>query len=196
MSDYSQKLRTSVISCQSSTPVSQQLLTIILSAADKIDELEAKSAKPIAEHPDVQRLIIQVETLSQENKRLSKRDCNATVQILLPTADSPFNKEDCRIVDVGHSDNIYVVECDAVVELQAENKRLKGLLGMAVCPNCDGSGSIPHQVSSETRVSRDMALDAGMPELEGSIYTPDEWEAEQCRWCYERNEALKGQTDD
>ena len=101
--------------------------------------------KPITEHPDVQRLIGQavelqilvndltadkerligqVETLSQENKRLSKRDCNSTVQILLPTADSPFNKEDCRIVDVGYSDNIYVVECDAVVELQAANERL------------------------------------------------------------------------
>jgi len=51
-----------------------------------------------------------------------------TVQILLPTADSPFNKEDCRIVDVGYSDNIYVVECDAVVELQAENERLKEAL--------------------------------------------------------------------
>ena len=28
--------------------------------------------KPITEHPDVQRLIIQVETLSQENKKLKK----------------------------------------------------------------------------------------------------------------------------
>ena len=74
-----------------------------------------------------------------------------------------------------------------------ENDMLKGLLGMAVCPNCDGSGSIPHQVSSETRVSRDMAIDAGMPELEGSIYTPDAWEEEQCQWCDERNEALKGE---
>ena len=83
-----------------------------------------------------------------------------------------------------------------IKELQAENKRLKGLLEMAVCPNCDGSGCIPRQVSSETRVSRDMASDAGMPELEGSIYTEDEWEAEQCQWCDEKNEALKGQTND
>jgi len=87
--------------------------------------------KPITEHPDVQRLIIQVETLSQENKRLSKRDCNSTVQILLPTADRPFNKEDCRIVDVGYSDNIYVVECAAVTELQAENAKLKEALKVA-----------------------------------------------------------------
>ena len=98
--------------------------------------------RPITEHPDVQRLIGQVAELQikfhelqdenvelqDKNERLSKRDCNATVQILLPTADSPFNKEDCRIVDVGYSDNIYVVECDAVVELQAENKRLKNFV--------------------------------------------------------------------
>ena len=90
----------------------------LLAAAEMTD-------KPITEHPDVQRLIGQVETLSQENKRLSKRDCNASVQLQIPTADNPFNKEDCCIVDVGVMDNIYVVECAAVVELQAENERLK-----------------------------------------------------------------------
>lgn len=41
------------------------------------------------------------------------------------------------------------------------------LLEVATCPNCDGSGSIPHQVSE------------------------DEWEAEQCQWCAERDEVLK-----
>jgi len=88
-------------------------------------KLKDELARPITEHPDVQRLIGQVVELQAKNERLSKRDCNSTVQILLPTADSPFNKEDCRIVDVGYSDNIYVVECDAVVELQAENAKLK-----------------------------------------------------------------------
>ena len=105
---------------------------------------------PVTEHPDVQRLIGQVAELQikfhelqdenvelqDKNERLSKRDCNATVQILLPTADSPFNKEDCRIVDVGYSDNIYVVECDAVVELQAENERLKNDK-LKPCVTCD-----------------------------------------------------------
>ena len=33
-------------------------------------KLKDELAKPITEHPDVQRLIIQVETLSQENKKL------------------------------------------------------------------------------------------------------------------------------
>jgi len=80
-----------------------------------------------------------------------------------------------------------------IQELEAENKRLKGLLNAAVCPNCDGSGAISVQVLEETRVTRDMASDAGMPELEGSVHTPEKWEAEQCQWCYEREEALKGQ---
>ena len=56
-----------------------------------------------------------------------------------------------------------------VGQLQAENEQLKRLLKYAVCPdsNCC-NGSIPHQVA------------------EG------EWEAEQCQWCYERDQALKG----
>lgn len=65
------------------------------------------------------------------------------------------------------------------------------LLEMAVCPNCDGSGAIPHQVSSKQYVSRDMALDAGQPELEGSLYSDNQWEAEQCQWCDEKNMILK-----
>ena len=102
MSDYSQKLRTSVISCQSSTPVSQQLLTIILSAADKIDELEAKSAKPIAEHPDVQRLIGQVVELQAENKDYEKV-CN--------DKDAYMNQQSTIIA-----------------QLRVENERLKEIL--------------------------------------------------------------------
>ena len=92
---------------------------------EHFETIYAELDKPITEHPDVQRLIIQVETLSRENKRLSKRDCNATIQIQLPKADSPFNKEDCCIVDVGVMDNIYIVECTAVADLQAENNKLK-----------------------------------------------------------------------
>jgi hypothetical protein len=39
-------------------------------------------------------------------------------------------------------------------------KDLVGLLEMAKCPNCDGSGSIAHQCSE------------------------DKWEQEQCQWCF------------
>ena len=39
----------------------------------ELNRLYAELNRPITEHPDVQRLIIQVETLSQENKRLDGR---------------------------------------------------------------------------------------------------------------------------
>ncbi len=44
--------------------------------------------------------------------------------------------------------------------------QLRHVLKVAVCPNCDGSGAIAHQVSE------------------------DEWEPEQCLWCVEREQAL------
>ncbi len=81
---------------------------------------------------------------------------------------------------------------EQIKQLQAEVEKLKSLLGMAKCPNCDGSGSIPHQVSSRQYVTRDMASDVGDPSLEGSLYCDDEWEAEQCQWCDEKHQALKG----
>jgi hypothetical protein len=46
--------------------------------------------------------------------------------------------------------------------LKTDYDALRALLRVAKCPNCDGSGSIPHQVG------------------EG------EWEQEQCQWCDER----------
>ncbi|MBN2591604.1 MAG: hypothetical protein JXA96_17190 [Sedimentisphaerales bacterium] len=47
--------------------------------------------------------------------------------------------------------------------LWASNAELRRLLGIARCPNCDGSGVIPHQAE----------------------------EVEQCQWCYEVKKALK-----
>lgn len=67
------------------------------------------------------------------------------------------------------------------------------LLKMAICPNCDGSGAIPHQVSEKRYVTRDMASDAGDSTLEGSLCSEDQWEAEQCQWCYEKEQALAGE---
>jgi len=100
----------------------------------------------VIENPDVQRLIIQLEKLRAENKRLSGRDCNASIQLILPQEDgNPFNKEDCKVVDVGVSDNSYVIECDAVSQLQANNKKLEeqcrqyrmmDKANYVVCGNC------------------------------------------------------------
>jgi len=48
---------------------------------DRVRELEAELAKPITEHPDVQRLIGQVETLSQEIKAIKKQYAKDLVAI-------------------------------------------------------------------------------------------------------------------
>jgi len=69
--------------------------------------------------------------------------------------------------------------------------KLQGLLSVAKCPNCDGSGCIAHKVSNREYVTRDMASDACDPSLEGSLYSDDEWEQEQCQWCDEVKQALK-----
>ncbi|HUW32805.1 MAG TPA: hypothetical protein VM223_14455 [Planctomycetota bacterium] len=65
------------------------------------------------------------------------------------------------------------------------------LLRAAKCPHCDGSGCIPRQISPRQRVTREMASDAGCPEMEGSLYSDDEWVAEQCQWCDERSRLLE-----
>ena len=69
---------------------------------------------------------------------------------------------------------------------------LLGLVRSAVCPNCDGSGGIAHQVSERRFVTRDMASDAGDLSLEGSLYSEEEWEQEQCEWCYLRDQIVTG----
>ena len=82
------------------------------------------------------------------------------------------------------------IRADEVIRLQKEIIHLKKLLSIACCPNCDGSGGIPVQVSSRQLVTREMAMDACCPEMEGSLYSDDTWEQEQCRWCDERNQLL------
>lgn len=52
----------------------------------------------------------------------------------------------------------------------AKIERLRGLLGAARCPNCDGSGVIPYGPTSN-----------------------GDWEVEPCQWCYEKQEALAGE---
>lgn len=67
------------------------------------------------------------------------------------------------------------------------------LLRVATCPNCDGSGAVMRQVSCRQYVSRDMAIDAGDLSMEGSIYREEEFEPEQCQWCYERDALISSQ---
>ena len=67
------------------------------------------------------------------------------------------------------------------------------LLRVDVCPNCDGSGCVPVKLHDRQYVSREMAVDAGEPSMEGSLYCGEEWEQEQCQWCDERKELFWGQ---
>jgi len=60
-----------------------------------------------------------IEQLEKENKRLSERDCNASVQLCFDDGINPFAKEDLKVVDVGVSDNTYVVESQTVSVLKA-----------------------------------------------------------------------------
>ena len=63
---------------------------------------------------------------------------------------------------------------------------IQELIGSAQdCPNCDNSGFTVVQTGVQQFVTRDMALDAGDESLEGQVYSEDEFEQEQCQWCYE-----------
>lgn len=41
-------------------------------------------------------------------------------------------------------------------------------------------------------VSREMAIDAGDPSMEGSVYHEEQPHPEQCQWCDERNALFAG----
>lgn len=71
----------------------------------------------VIENPDVQRLVKKIVQLEAENKRLSKRDCNATIVLSYNDGNNPFAREELEVVDIGVSDNIYVVESQIVKEL-------------------------------------------------------------------------------
>jgi len=58
------------------------------------------------------------------------------------------------------------------------------------CPDCDGSGVIVSKGYDRRYVTRDMALDACDPSLEGTLYTEEQHQQEQCQWCFLKKSAL------
>jgi len=58
------------------------------------------------------------------------------------------------------------------------------------CSDCPNQGWYLRQTSVRSYVTRDMALDAQIPELEGSLYTDDEWEQEQCEFCWTNSKSV------
>jgi DnaJ-class molecular chaperone len=51
------------------------------------------------------------------------------------------------------------------------------------CPACNGTGAVTVLVRQRQYVSRDMAHDAGFPEMEGSVYTDEDFDYEPCPDC-------------
>jgi hypothetical protein len=66
----------------------------------------------------------------------------------------------------------------------------KELLRVAQCPNCDGSGVKLVRKGGREYVTRDMALDAGDRDLEGTVYRDIQEDYEPCQWCDERAKVL------
>ena len=66
-----------------------------------------------------------IKDLKAENERLKKRDCNATIELYYDDGNHPFMRETLTIVDVGVSDNCYVVESQILNGLLEENEKLK-----------------------------------------------------------------------
>ena len=62
--------------------------------------------------------------LVEENKRLAGRDCNASIELCYSDGENPFARESLKIVDVGVSDNRYVVESKIIENLKTDNDNL------------------------------------------------------------------------
>lgn len=73
----------------------------------------------------IKRLEKTIKEFKEDIERLNKRDCNATIQLCFDDGVNPFAREDLKIVDVGVSDNIYIVESVELVKLQKELKEAK-----------------------------------------------------------------------
>lgn len=73
-------------------------------------------------------LYARIEDLKSRIGYLEKRDCNATIQLCYNDGMNPFAREDLQIVDVGVSDNCYVVESKAVGLLIDRVKVLEGAI--------------------------------------------------------------------
>jgi len=81
-------------------------------------------ATPPTDHPDVQKLISQMVVLQANHDRLQERDCNASIELCYNDGNDPFARESLTVVDVGVSDNAYVVESKVLSNLQASHTNL------------------------------------------------------------------------
>lgn len=88
--------------------------------------------------------------------------------------------------DLRHLANNYKAIHAELERVKAESERLRGLLSVAICPNCDGSGAIV------TIGVRTVAVCCGQPLSTGECCgnpdpAPEQYQdVEQCQWCYEK----------
>lgn len=77
------------------------------------------------------RLQAKVATLTAEVERLRGRDMKATVQLCFHNKETgdPFDREELEILDIGYSDQCYVVGSQTVKGLQARITKLTAVLG-------------------------------------------------------------------
>jgi hypothetical protein len=62
----------------------------------------------------------EIATLKRQVEELEKRDLKATIELCYNDGDDPFARERLKVIDVGVSDNIYVVESEVVAALKRQ----------------------------------------------------------------------------
>lgn len=142
-------------------------------------------------------LSIQASAVAQEMQRLApylappvsadstKEEGHSTVQLCYPLRGDPFNKYDCKIVDVGHADNILVVECPEMRAKQDElwggaNYRLKYLADIMRALGMTISDEPERHVSEACELARRLSAPPAAPTLREAGEVPQTWaEGEQ-----------------
>lgn len=116
-----------------------------------------------------------VEKYKAENKRLKKRDGNATIELCYDDGNNPFAREELKVVDIGVSDNIYVVESQVVSNLRSANERLRDAIKSWPCgtyykaqdDGCDSVGAWDCFVEAMQEWSEQALNDSLAPPLQG-----------------------------
>jgi hypothetical protein len=83
-------------------------------------------------------------------EELEKRDLKATIELCYNDGDDPFARERLKVLDVGVSDNIYVVESEVVATLKRQVEVLAKELGNRTCVECSARSICLHSAGGIT----------------------------------------------
>lgn len=73
---------------------------------------------------------------------------------------------------------------EKTLTVERENTKIKELLSVALCPNCDGSGATVEMIQQAEYVTQEMANDAGQPERAGERLRDNQYAQVECEWCH------------